>query len=1294
MTARSLILRHMAKMLAAEEPKPDAIKPNHMQLYSFYHPGLEAGDYEVFARQDICAQTSSGEQTLTVINTKKGSNASNKIPEPQIFEVVKPQFSLDRAPINSYYPPNGHQDEGRVMPHIVLSDPHFPWERAAGLTSNMYGEIDEDSGDNNVKRNMVPWVALMVFDIGDLVVPDVETAKTLKIPGFTSADDVSKQNSTGTFSMKVSEYMSIPDGSRIRLENGLTGDSAGLARLKGSSEMMQVIFPLKTHVKERFSDLEAFKYLAHVRHVNTVGFPDAGDEEEGLFSIVISPRTGAFDIQQPTTQIVHLVSIEHLDYTLKEMTSSVKTDRLGMISLFSWVYTALPPDPVNFVDTMLNLAQGMQMLRPKANVLDNLLRKAKEDQADSGAAALLHQRFSLGYTLSRWRAETGEETAAFYRGPFIPQPVRQPPDAQWKDCSNNSKDYQILDPSTGLADLSYSSAWQLGKLLAISDSVFCAALMRFRSRVHESSASQTLMEVNGVQTAATIMRELVSSTKKLERLTHDHIPITERFRLPTGPSYRRPAPPIGIDHHSAVPIFKSKVFEQVSNLANAGEEIYNEFNVAKPNDSDWVAIHGWVMDKLYLAGIPAHYLVPDPSFLPPEGLRFFYIDDNWLDCLLDGALSVANHLDKDDDFVRRVIKHNINKYLSTEIQNTGVLPQVPKYGFMLRSKIIKAMPDLRITLRWKKPDKRQTVCRYTRWDETTILCLLDRYPEEIEDLVLAQPSHQQRFSLGYSLTSNLLEFRLIKLYTANPPDGAWQESGHNPKFGPNGPIKDDQNTTDTGGGGESDSDDCDHWGRDTEIGIKVTRDIYAAVPSSNDSSSGNNWFNWSTRCANTRIMAEEINQLCQVDGEYNDKVPTSPPLALQLNDPTHYLRVVPPAGTTIPAASTQIRSLYIARLDLGKSEIMSSDPPPTFPEYEPVDSNPYIEITGAVRAESAKYIPVQLTAPSRPVPRACVVSKSPRAIGVSRHSVIKMGIYPSSDEEFSLGSDHDNGSAGAASGDEQSNDNQKDTDQKESDQKGDSGSTDQKSSNEQDDSNDKKEQQTSPTPQFLLSVFPDYRSAPASSTDDDDDPTDSMPRSRPVPTAGASEYIPTQNKYFFDLIFAVQRIDAPTAGLKMKELRIEIPQRRATTVEDTDLIEPLLTPTYTGPGVRMVANQRLVSFISTRLGALTDTFIINMVPRSASDSATLDVDGGRLVEASVRLAEANVDEKVRVPRKVKIRGKHGETACRGVVSVDLVETYTTGSARSSWNVFKKNTRDFLYDGKLRIDDDDDNDDRT
>jgi len=42
-----------------------------------------------------------------------------------------------------------------------------------------------------------------------------------------------------------------------------------------------------------------------------------------------------------------------------------------------------------------------------------------------------------------------------------------------------------------------------------------------------------------------------------------------------------------------------------------------------------------------LVGVPVEYLIPDERLLPPESIRFFYVDRSWTDRLVDGALAVG-----------------------------------------------------------------------------------------------------------------------------------------------------------------------------------------------------------------------------------------------------------------------------------------------------------------------------------------------------------------------------------------------------------------------------------------------------------------------------------------------------------------------------------------------------------------------------------------------------------------------------------------------------------------------------
>jgi hypothetical protein len=410
--ARLLSLQNIRTLVGGRDDENDAnhglqkIERNKMKLYSYFKPSLEAGTYSIYAEQNITINekenkpklTENGHpQTLRVWNRKveppppppasttppPETSKWPPLPEPQVFEVVAPQFNLDPKLINSYYPPDGHQDEARILPHSVFNDPHLPWERDPG--KQVFGLYDQDPVDSTNFRSMVPWLALIVFDPKELRLDTAEEAQLLQIPGLEDplkADMNKQQNANGTFSMSVGDYLTKVK-SRIKYEVGYQNDKAEFTDLDGWNEIqkspdaMRAIFPKKALFKKIFENpdfvppplpppkhtsgttakpatpatgnarsdnVEGHRYLTHVRHINTTGCPDAGIDQEGLFSIVLSGRTGAIAIQQPTPQVCHLVSIEHVDSTFEEVKEWLhdspenESDRIGMVSLFSWIY--------------------------------------------------------------------------------------------------------------------------------------------------------------------------------------------------------------------------------------------------------------------------------------------------------------------------------------------------------------------------------------------------------------------------------------------------------------------------------------------------------------------------------------------------------------------------------------------------------------------------------------------------------------------------------------------------------------------------------------------------------------------------------------------------------------------------------------------------------------------------------------------------------------------------------------------------------------------------------------------
>jgi hypothetical protein len=990
---RFLTQRNLEKQIEAGQDVPDPfrppIAPGFMQLFSYYKPSLTAGNYAITAEQFISSKKGSDVQNLRICNWKDTPTLPvDKPSEPQKFEVMAPQFSLDPKLVNSFYPPEGHQDEGRILPHIVIEDPHFPWERDADHAFS--GGFDDDEAtsrlrdpdvnasgqkvdkDGNVTtnrkvmvyRSMVPWIRLLVFDVDELKLGTAQQAHDLGVPDFIDLTnpkaDIKRQPANGAFSMTAKDYFNINPANRIDFEsaykdpipNGFTEISTG----RRSKESTQVIFPTKDIFYNLFQDTESNKYLAHVRNINTTGFPNAGVEEDGLYSTVISARMGSFDITKPTTQIVHLVSIENVYSTINSKfkgwetrSQEEKSERIGLISLFSWTYTSLPPDPVNFIDSMMAIVGNiphtkeqdpdvkltkklgnMQMLRPLDSLTSSLA------QSKDPSSQLLASRFKNGYSIARWRCETGEVTAAFSRGPLVPIQVPVVPTADWPTGSSTSKNYQILDKTTGVVDLSYSSAWQHGKILAISDTAFSAALMRFRSDIHRAAESIARAQVNGLVSKANTLKFLVQGITEMQSLLDDNIHAPRRVGA------RPPSGKIATDlsDPAVAAALATAIQAEVTAASQAGSEVYNEFNSIGENNTDWSAILKWITDKLYLGDIPAHILFPDPSFIPEESIRFFYIDDAWMDCLIDGALSAGNHLENDDDLIKTAIKELYNLYLRTTVPNTNIRPQIPCYGFVLRSQIVKVMPDLKITVsyfilrrisnlwvfqvNWNNaganpPDQRAPVCQWLRPDDHTLICLLDRPPEELtkydEDhpdrsgIVLSQPPHQQRFSFGhaYDPTSKQFEFKLRHLYTQNAPDAEW-------------PLWDHSN-----------------------LSPNNQPEMIAATK-----------FDFTTRVLKTTELATAINNGIQQklkgdpnhpESAYVDYVPNSAELGLELNDPAYYFAIYPETQLTSNNTGQILRQLWTPQVKFGDEPQTPTSPPPKL--SDPIGTEIPIQPPGA-----------------------------------------------------------------------------------------------------------------------------------------------------------------------------------------------------------------------------------------------------------------------------------------------------------------------------------------------------------
>jgi hypothetical protein len=164
-----------------------------------------------------------------------------------------------------------------------------------------------------------------------------------------------------------------------------------------------------------------------------------------------------------------------------------------------------------------------------------------------------------------------------------------------------------------------------------------------------------------------------------------------------------------------------------------------------------------------LYGLPFNVLVPDARMLPPESIRFFFLDDNWLDALADGVLSTvirpgaANALlpllrpllqeavaaDVGRERTRRLeaaVSGGSPRAMAATRASVSPGPADPPTaeehpvicGFLLRSTAVADWPGLRVRgFTDEDPDTPLDLLRMDRLAPTVLLALFDGVPERV-----------------------------------------------------------------------------------------------------------------------------------------------------------------------------------------------------------------------------------------------------------------------------------------------------------------------------------------------------------------------------------------------------------------------------------------------------------------------------------------------------------------------------------------------------------------------------------
>ncbi len=169
----------------------------------------------------------------------------------------------------------------------------------------------------------------------------------------------------------------------------------------------------------------------------------------------------------------------------------------------------------------------------------------------------------------------------------------------------------------------------------------------------------------------------------------------------------------------------------------------------------------WFAQLKLLKGVPLSYLVGDEKQLPPESIRFFYLDENWTYQMTGGALSIgagnrkANtvndfYMTDFDVMGKESICHPRKNHIHQkqkqfyynrvrrrrQTEETGEIT-----GFIMRSQLVKLWKGLESTATDRQGNP-LVILRMEQLSEEIMLCL---YQGEIAKLRIKEPKEGLRF---------------------------------------------------------------------------------------------------------------------------------------------------------------------------------------------------------------------------------------------------------------------------------------------------------------------------------------------------------------------------------------------------------------------------------------------------------------------------------------------------------------------------------------------------------------------
>lgn len=406
----------------------------HMVLHDRIDPPLVQGRYEVEV-----------ETTLTVPEYDEAPLD----PETRFFEVRGPRFRLPPAEVAGVFPPrNARGPFLDALPHVALYRRTLPWERPLDPTGVLPAAPARRPDDPPAPTGTPPWMALLLL----------EEAEILELGTDAAVGDV------------------VPPTIATNLG---VGDDDRCAFIAVSPTLARELLPT----------VEELHLLTHVREVNVDDRELAAGDSDGFFAVVMGNR-----IPEPGRRYrACLVSVEGRTDVLRSDEPAVEARDDGLVAP---VIVAEAVRALTVTDAIVarDLPGAIFVpVRPAVEPVKLVLLHSWTFECEGSATfeglCLGLDVGMFGEVRGEWPKVTdtghlpielhdraGATQTAWYRGPLAPFPVSRDDRGPYHSADQCRR----VSPETGMEDLTYAAAFEVGRLLAASDGRLAQELMRWR----------------------------------------------------------------------------------------------------------------------------------------------------------------------------------------------------------------------------------------------------------------------------------------------------------------------------------------------------------------------------------------------------------------------------------------------------------------------------------------------------------------------------------------------------------------------------------------------------------------------------------------------------------------------------------------------------------------------------------------------------------------------------------------------------------------------------------------------